>query len=246
MTGGVRSSPRARAALLERERPLPPGPGERLVGYGVLGLAFDSGDVLAFRRVAASSVGPPFTSLWHRDPEGRWTFYVDVEPSRCCPRWYGPAVERVVVSRIDLRWTGPFSVALAVPGHRCHWSVRLRSTLVTRGLGAVQIFLPSSLRRSAGVMDAVGRVAGPLLGAGTLGLVGRTPNGHAYVTDPVAVWRIDGSAAVVEGRELGSPEPAGRHADLGGYPVPEGGLFVIARTYVDAVPGVGALEEVGA
>jgi hypothetical protein len=53
---------------------LPAGGGERFAGYGVMGLPFRSGHVLAMRRFPASSIGPACTSVWHRSPDGRWVF----------------------------------------------------------------------------------------------------------------------------------------------------------------------------
>jgi hypothetical protein len=61
----------------ERHSELPPGSEERFFGYGVIGLTFLSGHVLALRRFPASSIGPGYRSVWHRDPRGRWTFHQD-------------------------------------------------------------------------------------------------------------------------------------------------------------------------
>jgi hypothetical protein len=43
---------------LERKADLPPGAQERFFGYGVMGLPFRSGHILALRRFPASSIGP--------------------------------------------------------------------------------------------------------------------------------------------------------------------------------------------
>jgi hypothetical protein len=59
---------------LERHSDLPPGSEERFFGYGVMGLPFRSGHVLGLRRFPASSIGPGYRSVWHRDPNGGWTF----------------------------------------------------------------------------------------------------------------------------------------------------------------------------
>ena len=45
-----------------------PGQEERFSGYGVMGLPFRSGHVLALRRFPVTSVGPGYTSVWWRDP----------------------------------------------------------------------------------------------------------------------------------------------------------------------------------
>ena len=67
---------------LEEEAPLPSGRGERFAGWGVLGQPFVSGHVLALRRFVRSSVGPGYTSVWHRTPDGKWWFVQDAPPER--------------------------------------------------------------------------------------------------------------------------------------------------------------------
>ena len=54
-------------------------------GYGVMGLPFSSGHILGLRRWTASSVGDRFTSIWHRDPIGHWTFYESVDSEWAVP-----------------------------------------------------------------------------------------------------------------------------------------------------------------
>ena len=88
-------SPEQFAQAIEERPVLPPGDCERVSGYGVMGLLFASGHVLGLRRWTASSVGDRFTSIWHRDPTGRWTFYESVACEVACTRYFGADVERV-------------------------------------------------------------------------------------------------------------------------------------------------------
>jgi hypothetical protein len=67
-----------------------------------MSLPFASGDVLALRRFPTSSVGPAFTGVWHRSPHGEWTFYSDVPPMECCPRYFGGSQVRAVAAPIQL------------------------------------------------------------------------------------------------------------------------------------------------
>jgi hypothetical protein len=54
-----------------------PWPGHEYVkGWGVFGLPFDSGHVLALR-VFPENDFAPYRTLWHRDPAGSWSIYVD-------------------------------------------------------------------------------------------------------------------------------------------------------------------------
>lgn len=100
MVHGVREP--AEWARHVEERPQLPAAGcERVSGYGVMGLTFRSGHVLGLRRWTASSVGAGFTSIWHRDPDGRWTFYESVPSSNGQPFeanriWFVTSSEAVV------------------------------------------------------------------------------------------------------------------------------------------------------
>src|SRR6516225_7984354 len=81
---------------------LPKGDCERVSGYGVMGLPFRSGHVLGLRRWTASSVGDRFTSIWHRNPEGRWTFYESVSCDIACSRYFGAEVDTARVGPIAI------------------------------------------------------------------------------------------------------------------------------------------------
>jgi hypothetical protein len=96
---------------LEQGAELPSGDEERFAGYGVMGVPFTSGDLLATRRFPASSLGQGYTSVWHRDPQARWTFYSDVAPQLPCPRYFGSAVGQTVVREIEI--TTPYRTAVA-------------------------------------------------------------------------------------------------------------------------------------
>lgn len=193
-------------------------------GYGALGLPFESGHVLAFRRIVAATVGPS-VSVWHRDPDGRWTFYVDVEPHHSCARFFAPVLERVAVTDIGISWTGPHTLSLTLPAHRMHWGLRIWRTPLTRALNGAMGLLPERVWESTGALRALGPVAGRLLGVGGLEMAGRLPNGQAYRMRPRSVWRVEGSVAVVAGRELGRSMALAEQPCLGGFPVPNGGLF---------------------
>ncbi|SRR5712692_310799 len=54
-----------------------PWPGHEYVkGWGVFGLPFDSGHVLALH-VFPENDFSPYRTVWHRDPGGRWSIHVD-------------------------------------------------------------------------------------------------------------------------------------------------------------------------
>ncbi len=69
------AEPKELVEKLEQGAQLPSGNQERFAGYGVMGVPFTSGHLLAMRRFPASSLGEGYTSVWHHDPQRRrWTF----------------------------------------------------------------------------------------------------------------------------------------------------------------------------
>ena len=76
------SEPRELVAKVEQSVKLPQGNEERFAGYGVMGLPFASGHVLGLRRWPASSLGKGYTSVWHRNSEGQWTFIQNAPPQQ--------------------------------------------------------------------------------------------------------------------------------------------------------------------
>jgi hypothetical protein len=232
------ASPREPGELvseLEASPQLPTGLEERFAGYGILGLPFRSGHLLAMRRFPASSVGPGYRSVWHRDPHGRWTFYQDVEPDRACTRHFGPAVDEVVDATIDIDWSAPseFSIAVVGDGHRLDWSVTLTSSSATRLMNAIGSVLPESWWRSRRFLALMAAVAGPLLLAGKLGLTGRAPDGQRFIVTPSRVWLIATAAAIVDGVDLGEIGPAPTPGKLADFRIPQRGLFAIGRAFFD-------------
>jgi hypothetical protein len=222
-------SPMTLARKLEGRPALTAGAEERFRGYGVMGLAFASGHRLAFRRMTQSSIGSPYTSVWHRAPEGAWTLYVDVESRKACPRYFGKALDRVVESEIKLCWEGPREVSLLVPGARLQWALRLSADALTRGLTILGRSVPGRLRRSPRVLSVVGRAGGRSLGLGPLALTGRAPNGQRYRVSPRLVWRIEASAAVLDGEELGGPAPLEGPDQLGDFLIPAKGILAFGE-----------------
>src|SRR5215213_4504398 len=112
---------------------LPGGSRERFAGYGVMGVPFASGDILAMRRWPASSLGEPYTSVWHRDPRERWTIYSDVPPNLACPRFFGSAISEALVREIDITWTGPRDFSISLEREPAlDWRLSLSETPATR------------------------------------------------------------------------------------------------------------------
>ncbi|HET9952370.1 MAG TPA: hypothetical protein VFS09_11315 [Candidatus Eisenbacteria bacterium] len=225
--------PREFVESMEANPVMPAGEGERFAVYAVMACPFESGDILCNRRIPASSIGPAYTSIWHRDPEGRWRFHQDAPPMQSCPRFFGSALTEVTESDVEWLWTGPRSFRIVVPG-RIEWEVSLAPSAGTRALSAIGGLLPDGLWRSPAVLGVLESIAGSVLGAGKLALAGRASNGQNYIANPQRIWTISSSRATVDGRDLGSVRTLPTQARLGDFWVPRTGLFAIGRSFFDA------------
>lgn len=225
--------PRALADLVEIDPELPRGHEERFSGYGVMGLPFASGHVLALRRFPASSLGYGYTAVWHRTPEGCWTFWSDVDPDLSCARYFGEAVSEVGIRPIRVTWKGSHALRVTVGDGLVDWWMSLRATFTTVMMNGLAQLVPDAIWKHPPFVRALGRVGGVVLGAGRIGLAGRTPNGQAFCASPTRVWRIAASNARVGGVALGSPAPLREQARLGDFAIPQRGIFAIGRSYFE-------------
>jgi hypothetical protein len=224
-------NPREIAFQIESEALLPAGDGDRFGGYAVIGLPFRSGHVLALRRFPASSVGPGYTSVWHRDPQGVWTFYSTVDPGLGCSRYFGAEITRNVVAPIGIEWTGPTQFQVNIDG-AIHWELSLRENLPLRFMNSMASLVPDTWWHKKFMLRAIGVAARFTLGAGKLNLAGRTPNGQEFITNPVRVWLIDSSRATVNGTDPGQVGALSRQAQLNDFLIPQRGLFAVARAFL--------------
>jgi len=235
LKGAEMVEPRELADRLEQGVELPDGEEERFAGYGVMGLPFKSGHVLCLRRFPVSSLGKGYSSVWHRDPEGRWVFIQDVQPQMGCSRYFGSAVDRSIVGDIRIAWTGDREFIVRVEGdYVVEWTVRLDETMSTMLMNAFGSMVPSSWWRSPLVLGLMGRAGGFVLGAGRLNLTGRVPNGQRFVANPRYVWVISDSEARVQGRDLGPPGPLAVQARLGDLWLPLQGRFFAGNAFLEA------------
>ena len=214
---------------LERRAELPPGSEERFLGYGVMGLPFRSGHVLGLRRFPASSIGPGYRSVWHRDPRGRWTFYQDQPAELACTRYFGSAVDSVREGPIRIEWTGPTGFRVRAGEGDLDWTVEVGSTPVTRLFNALGSALPERAWRSPSVLAAMSRLAGPALRAGRVRLTGLAPNGQRFAANPLIMWVATQSRATVSGGDVGPMGPAPEQALLRDFAIPQRGIFVVGR-----------------
>ena len=219
---------REQAADAERNAHVGPGDDEQFSGYGVMGLPFSSGHVLAMRRFPVTSVGPGYSSVWLRRPSGSWSIYADAPPEVSCARYFGAGLEAAVQCPVSVTWTGDASLSVTVGEDvALAWALALEATPVTRAMTAAMSALPDSLLRSAPFLKAMGSVAGPLLDAGRLGLTGDVPNGQGFRAKPRRMWFVSRSSATLDGEDLGNPQPLSSQTRLGDFWIPQRGIFLI-------------------
>jgi len=229
----ILAQPRDLAELSEIDPALPDGAGEWWSGYGVLGLPFSSGHVLALRRFPASSLGRGYTGVWHRDPLGHWTFWSNQPPELSCARYFAGPGARVMVSPIRIRWTGPQSFHVRVGEHAIEWSVDLLVTPMALLFNALAGLLPDAIRGHPSLLDAMGRIAGPLLRAGRIRLTGISPTGRRFRASAERAWIVERSSAMVAGHPIGDIGPLPVQAALGDFLIPQRGIFVVGQMHFD-------------
>jgi hypothetical protein len=225
--------PREMIAQVEAHPKLPGGVDERFRGYGVMALPFRSGHILGLRRFPASSIGPAYASVWHRDPEDRWTFYSDVSPELSCNRYFGARVDTVRECPIEIDWTGSHSFRVRVNGGEVDWQVRLQSTPVSRMMSAACSNLPRALWRREPVLAMMGAAGGRLLHAGKISLHGRTCNGQRFEANPLRIWTIPRSSVELHGMRFDDVGPTPEQARLGDFWLPQRGLFIIGEVFME-------------
>ena len=226
------AEPRDLVQQIEAAPSLPRGTEERFSGYGVMACPFESGHIICHRRFPASSVGPAYTSIWHRAPDGRWTFYQDVAPREACPRFFGSALAETIETPVGVTWTEARRFHLVIPG-RLEWEVSVAPTVATRAMNAVGGLMPDVLWKSPAVLGVMASVAGVALGAGKLRMAGRSPNGQRFVANPMLIWTISESRALLDGQDLGGAAPLREQPRLGDFWIPRTGLFVIGRAFFE-------------
>ena len=209
-----------------REAPWPHH--EYVRGWGVFGLPFDSGHVLALRAFPQGSFGP-YRTVWHRDPAGRWSIFADAQRVElACPRYYGPACSYVGAARIALAWTGPKTLRVAMDEPRLDWTLTIGRSPVLALLNPLGAALPLSSWRSPPLLRARERLA-RALGLGRLQLTGAMPSGHTGTLMPQRMYLVTESSALLDGMTLGRPTRLRENPRIGQVPLPARGVLAIGQ-----------------
>lgn len=226
-------SPRQLAEQNEAAPTLPPGRDERFNGYGVMGLPFASGHVLALRRFPATSVGPGYTSVWHRNPQGEWVFYATTAPQLGCTRYFGRDALASIQTEVRITWLTPARFRVLVPAASLEWEVAVGRTVATRLMTALARYIPDVAWRTPAFLAMMARMAGKVLDVGRVGLYGTAPNGQRFIANPRVLFRVRDSHAVIAGIDLGPPGPVTPQAQLGDFWIPQRGMFAMGAAYFE-------------
>jgi hypothetical protein len=227
------ATPREIAGAVEDAPGLPDARRERFRGYGVMGLPFESGHVLGLRRFPVSSIGPGYSSIWHRSPDGRWSFWSTIAPEVSCARYTGEISDDSRQAAIQLAWPGPYRLTITAEDPSLCWEVTFAATPASRALSALAQRMPGRFLASESALRLLGPVAGTLLGTGRLALTGRMPNRQVFHLVPSHVWLVTASRARLDGTDLGRPAPLPEQATIGDFRVPQRGLLAVGDLDID-------------
>lgn len=200
------------------------------VGYGVMDLPMASGDILALRVFPRSDFGG-YISVWHRDPAGAWSQYVDRAPVEAgCPRVWGPALDHAGPASIDLEWTGPAELEVRIDRPALRWRMAMVQTLPLAVLNALHAPMPLWTWRPRRLV-ALRERALNLLGLGPISMSGIAPSDEHLVAMLRRMYWIDRSSAQLDDRDLGGPAVLDRCPTIGDWPLPRRGVFAIGEAH---------------
>lgn len=219
----------SRLTDLPERRGHAPWPGHEYVkGWGVFGLPFDSGHVLALRVFPENDFGP-YKTVWHRDPEGRWSIFVDGDRlETACPRYYGPACAHTGFAKIGVEWSGPATLRITLDEPALDWTLTAHQTPALRVLNAAGRHMPLASWRSSALVRCREMVAAAL-GFGRLRMAGVMPSGHTGILMPEQMFLITESTAVLGGHDLGQPTRLNTNPLIGDVALPARGVVAIGQ-----------------
>jgi hypothetical protein len=243
-SGRMTRTPREAVEVQHADPRLPEGDDERFTGYGVLGMPFASGHYLSLREMVASSVGPAYRAIWHRDPEGRWTIHTTGPAEQSCPRYFGSVTATAHAPAIDVGWADDHTLEVAL-GDQLAWRIELGPTPATRLMNGMGGVMPEAGWNSNTVLGAMGPMARTMLRSGRIRLRGATPNGQRFKAVPLEIWRVVGSTASYRGEDLGDPAPLDAQVHLADFWLPQRGIFFVGRArFTGPAPRIGRAPSV--
>jgi len=232
------TTPRRAVSTLAQAPWLARGSDERFTGYGAMGVPYSRGHYLALRDMLASSVGATYRTIWHRDPQGRWTIFTNSDPDTSCPRYFGSVTAVVRVPAIEVTWRDDWKLDVTM-SDRLSWRLILQATPATQIMTTMGRATPQWAWNSDAVLASMGSMAGGFLRSGRLRLRGCTPNGPRFKAAPMQVWRVVGGGGKVDDADLGALAPLREQTRLGDFWLPQRGLFFAGQArFTRPVPDV--------
>lgn len=217
-------------ARLQAQRGQAPWPDHEYVrGWGVFGLPFDSGHVLALR-VFPENDFSPYRTVWHRTPDGEWSIYVDgARLDTACPRYYGPACAYTGFAKINLDWTGPVSLRITMDDPHLEWTLVATETTTLRVLNFMSPHMPLWTWKSRMLVRARELLANHVLGMGDIRMSGTMPSGHPGILMPQRMYFIQDATAHWAGEDLGRPTKVSPNPQIGDVALPARGVLAIGQ-----------------
>ena len=108
----------------------------------------------------------------------------------------------------------------------------MEATARTRLMSAAGSVLPMAAWRSGPVLGAMGVIAGRMLGVGKVQLTGTTSNDQHFDANPLRIWYVADSHAVVEGEDLGPIGALREQAHMADFYFPQRGIFAMGRVFI--------------
>lgn len=207
---------------------------EHYRGYGIMAQPFESGHVLALRVFHETDHGP-FAAVWHRTPGGAWSMYVDAEdPDIFCPRFFGPILRESGKARISVQWPRGDRLEIRVDEPALEWSVRLRSSVLTRLANRILPRLPLELYAREATLTLVQALADRALGLGPVDLEGTLPAGQGVLVQPRRLFLVGEARASFGGVDLGAPSESAANPTTGSFRWPGKGVLAQGDVYLEA------------
>jgi hypothetical protein len=136
-------------------------------------------------------------------------------------------------SAIDVTWLDERTVHVTIDG-TLDWTIALTSTPVTRIMTFMCRLMPHWMWTNPALLSLMGRMSGPMLDVGKVRLTGWMPNGQHFAMAPLRIWAIEESRATLDGQDLGVPQRLATQTRLGGFWLPQRGLFMTGFVHFDA------------
>ncbi len=133
---------------------------------------------------------------------------------------------------IDLEWEAPNRLRVRTGDGVVDWDITTGATTATRMMSTVGSRVPLAAWRSKPVLRAVGTMAGFVLGVGRVNLTGTTSNRQHFDANPLHIWYVTESHAVVEGEDLGPIGPLDEQAHMADFYFPQRGVFALGRVFI--------------